>query len=61
MTPEEFKEIRLSLGKTQAEMGAMLGRTRHTVSFYELGASPIPVAVAIAVRSLASQGETGNG
>lgn len=61
MTAEEFKSIRELLGLKQGAFGASIGKSRRTIIAYETGASPIPVAVAIAVRSLANQGETGNG
>lgn len=40
MTPEEIRELRLSLGLSQAQLGEKIGVHRDTISYYERGVHP---------------------
>lgn len=37
MTPEQFKQARLTLGLTQKELASKLNLSRTTISYYEIG------------------------
>ena len=41
MTPQQFKDLRKSLGLTQTGMAMALRSTRRTINRYESGAIPI--------------------
>jgi len=44
MTPNDIKQTRLALGRTQAEFAEVLNTTKTTVSRWEQGlSSPMPV------------------
>lgn len=50
MTASEFKEIRLRLGLTQAELAMVLGYSKPlTVSTYERATNPRPVPTHVAM------------
>ena len=52
MTPDQYKDIILSLGLTQAQAAAILGVNERTSRRYALGESPIPVTVEKLLRLL---------
>ena len=54
MTPEEFKQARLSLGLTQQALADQLKRKRLAIVRYESGARRIPGVVEVALQSLGS-------
>jgi transcriptional regulator with XRE-family HTH domain len=47
MTPGQLKDLRLSLGLNQTEMGARLGKCRAVINRYENGLKPIPDTVSM--------------
>ena len=51
MSPEKYKAIRQILG-TQAEVAAMLGNTRETISRRESGKDRITTEAALAIEAL---------
>ncbi len=50
MTPAEFKRIRLSLGLTQPELGALLGYTPEHISRLERGISPVHHSISVLMK-----------
>lgn len=54
MTPEEFKQARVSLGLTQQALADQLKRKRLAIVRYESGARRIPGVVEVALQSLGS-------
>lgn len=48
-----LKRIREALQMTQAELGAAIGVTQGSVSFYELGKHPVPPDIAAKVIAVA--------
>ena len=51
MTPAEFRQIRKDLKLTQSQLAEKLGVHPITISHYETGATPIPLAIAIAAQT----------
>ena len=47
MTAAAFRSARKSLGLTQAELAARIGRSRREVGRWETGDQPVPVVVAL--------------
>ena len=57
MTPEQFRQIRKSLGLNPQKMAEFLGlKDRRTIQRYESGARPIPGTV-IKILELSNIGE----
>jgi DNA-binding transcriptional regulator YiaG len=56
-TPNTVRKFREHLGKTQAEMGEMLGVTQGTVSRWETGAQPLLQIACKFLDVLAEQAE----
>ena len=56
MTPAAFKQARQSLGLTQPALGAVLDYGQQHISGIESGKTPIPAAVAIAMRAMVRWG-----
>lgn len=54
MTPDAFKQARLSLGLTQQALADQLKRKRLAIVRYESGARQIPGVVEVALQSLGS-------
>ena len=58
MTPEYFRFIRKTVLKvTQRDLGTMIGYKEASVSLYERGVKPLPIAVIYAMYWLAMYGE----
>jgi transcriptional regulator with XRE-family HTH domain len=55
MTKEEFKQIRLELGRTQEELSEEIGLTPQMISYLENGHKPITARTEMAMLYL--QGE----
>ena len=53
MGPEEFRQIRRELGKTQTEMAAIMGAGLRTVTHWENGDREIPGPAVVLARLLA--------
>ena len=45
LTPDEFKQVRLTLHFSQQHMADLLGVRRATLSHWEMGKDPIPYRV----------------
>jgi DNA-binding transcriptional regulator YiaG len=45
MSPEEFKNIRLTIGYGQAEFAELIGISESTVQSYETGRRAIPIVM----------------
>lgn len=52
MTPADLTEARKRLGVTQAQLAKLVGYSRDQIGRMEGGHTPIPVALALAVRAL---------
>lgn len=52
MTGKDLKEARIVLGLSQAQLGAVLGVTRHAVLRWERGIHEIPVMLTLALQML---------
>jgi DNA-binding XRE family transcriptional regulator len=50
MDRETFRRKRERLGLTQEELGKRLGKKRLTIYRYEVGESPIPKAIEMALK-----------
>jgi transcriptional regulator with XRE-family HTH domain len=59
MTGRRFKQIRLKLGLTQAELAKLLGVWPNTVAVWERGEKPIPGPVELAMNLLLEKKEKG--
>lgn len=47
MLPDDFRDIRIRLGLSQAEMGRALGASRPTIAKWEAGVHRIPLSAAV--------------
>jgi DNA-binding transcriptional regulator YiaG len=61
MTPEEFKQLRESLGLTQQQLAVHLGKTVGTISRWEASGEPIDLVAALAIRKLVEDARAANG
>lgn len=52
MTPEQFREVRLSLGLNQSDLGELIGYGQQHISGWENGKNAIPRIVVIAMRAI---------
>jgi len=59
VTGKRFKQIRLKLGLTQAQLAEVLGVASNTVAVWERGEQPIPGPVELAMKLLLEKKERG--
>ena len=59
MTGKRFKQIRLKLGLTQAQLAEILGVASNTVAVWERGEQPISGPVELAMKLLLEKKERG--
>jgi DNA-binding XRE family transcriptional regulator len=58
MTPDQYHQIRINLGLTQAELAKALGVSRDTVMRREGGQTPITAEQAAAIRLMAAKADS---
>jgi len=59
VTGKRFKQIRLKLGLTQAQLAEVLGVASNTVAVWERGEQPISGPVELAMKLLLEKKERG--
>ena len=59
MTGRRFKQVRTTLGLTQAQLAKLLGVWPNTVAVWERGEKPIPGPVELAMKLLLEKKERG--
>jgi transcriptional regulator with XRE-family HTH domain len=57
MTGKRFKQIRLELGMTQAQLAKLLGVWENTVAHWDRGDKPIPGPVELCMKLLLEKKE----